>query len=532
MLVIVSDLHLSDGTTGSTISPGAFRLLSDRMTDLATSASWRRDGSYRPIERIDLLLLGDVLDVIRSSRWLQSDARPWSDTNSAEMFETVADITGHLLRCNEVALGEFRNLAQQGLTIPLATTQGRLAPGEQQPVPVRIHYMVGNHDWFFHLPGEGYNQLRRKIALHLGLATNPDTPFPHEAWESNELLQVMRRHKVFARHGDVYDPFNYEGDRNASSLGDVIVIELLNRFGARIAEELADELPASALAGLREIDNIRPLLMIPVWIEGLLERSCPEPALRKRVKQIWDELADAFLEQPFVRSRDTWCPIDLVDGLQKALKFSRRLSVGWASWIAQWICQMRGVDSGSYYHHALSEQDFRNRRARHIVYGHTHHSEVVHLDASHAEGYVLHQAYFNSGTWRRVYEPTHWAPREHEFIASDTLTYLAFFKDDERNGRPYEMWTGRLGISPTAQTTYRVDSGTTAHKSAVHISTQSGQYGTILPQLAECGSSPGLTIGKRTDPGHPISTPSVPVRPPHFTLPASPGGATGRRVVG
>ena len=37
-----------------------------------------------------------------------------------------------------------------------------------------------------------------------------------------QLLEALRRHKVFARHGDIYDPFNFEGDRNQSSLGDAI----------------------------------------------------------------------------------------------------------------------------------------------------------------------------------------------------------------------------------------------------------------------------------------------------------------------
>ena len=40
-------------------------------------------------------------------------------------------------------------------------------------------------------------------------------------------------------------------------------------------------------------------------------------------------------------------------------------------------------------HRRLTEQDFRNRRAKHIVYGHTHHAENVPLDASYAENYVL-----------------------------------------------------------------------------------------------------------------------------------------------
>ena len=495
MLAIISDLHLTDGTSGSTISPGAFQLLGERLVDLAMGASQRRDGSYRPIERVDLLLLGDVLDVIRSTRWLQGRPRPWDDVASPGLFESASQIVGDILRFNDEALAEFRRLAAAGVAIPAATRDGRLAEDALTDVPVHIHYMVGNHDWFLHLPGDNYSRLRRQVAQYMGLATNPDAPFPHEAWECNELLQTMRRHKVFARHGDVYDPFNYEGDRNASSLGDVIVIELLNRFGAQVQRELADDLSPSALAGLREIDNIRPLLLIPVWIEGLLERSCPHPATRKQVKKIWDALADEFMEHPFVHRRDTWCPVDIVDGLQKALKFSRRLSVGWASWIAQWMWQLRGVDNSSYYQHALSEQDFRNRRAKHIVYGHTHGHEVVPLDASFAEGYVLNQTYFNSGTWRRVYEQTRFASHEHEFIAADALTYLAFFKDDERRGRPYETWTGTLGISPVACAAHRVDAG--ASDAA----------------------------------GKPISTPTVPVRAPHFAVPLAPVRAAGGAFV-
>jgi UDP-2,3-diacylglucosamine pyrophosphatase LpxH len=494
MLTIISDLHLTDGTSGSTISPGAFALLHERLTDLACGASYRRDGSYRPIDRVDLLLLGDVLDIIRSGRWLEGRVRPWDDATTPAFVDTVTRITVDILRHNHEAFAEFRKLAEQGVAIPAATRDGRAADSELMPVPVRIHYMCGNHDWFLHLPGENYHRIRRAVAAHMGLATPPDAPFPHEAWENNELLQTMRRHKVFARHGDVYDPFNYEGDRNASSLGDVVVIELLNRFGAQVRRELGEDLPESALAGLREIDNIRPLLLVPVWIDGLLERSCPQPSVRKQVKKIWDALADEFLEQPFVRNRDTWCPIDIVDGLQKALKFTRRLSVGWASWIAQWMWQLRGASSASFSEHALTEQDFRNRRAKHIVYGHTHYAEVVPLDASFAEGYVLHQAYFNCGTWRRVYEQTRFAPSEHEFIPADTLTYLAFFKDDERRGRPYETWSGTLGIAPQPPTALRLDTGA--------ITDAAGQ---------------------------PISTPSVPLRAPHFAVPLAPvrtpGGA-------
>ena len=147
----------------------------------------------------------------------------------------------------------------------------------------------------------------------------------------------------------------------------------------------------------------------------------------------------------------------MVDGLERALKFTKRLSLGWASAVSTWLAQFRGSQGDSYWRHALGEQDFRNRRAKHIIYGHTHASEMVSLDASYAEGYVHNQVYLNSGTWRRVHRQTLFAPNEHEFIASDSMTYLAFFQGDERGGRPYESWSGTLGVNFPERKILRVD---------------------------------------------------------------------------
>ncbi|MGC3969296.1 MAG: hypothetical protein QM775_18635 [Pirellulales bacterium] len=461
MLVVLSDLHLTDGTSGETISSGAFEVFAERLQDLACAASHRADGSYRPIEQFDVLLLGDVLDVIRSTRWLaRKDVRPWSDPKRPEYLDMVSQITAGILKQNEESLAVLRRLTEaRGLELAPADKLGRVADTrERVPVKVDVHYMVGNHDWFYRLPGPGYDLLRQSVVRHLGLANKPNQPFAHDPHESEVLLETMRRHKVFARHGDIYDPFNFEGDRNASSLGDAIVIELLNRFPAAVEEELGGDLPDATFHGLREIDNVRPLLLIPVWIDGILERTCAFPELRRRVKIIWDRLADQFLELQFVRERDTWNPNDLVDNLQRVLKFSKRLSIGWAADLLKFVNGLRGQDNDSYAAHALAEQDFRNRRAKHIIYGHTHYSESVPLDASYAEGYVLNQTYFNSGTWRRVHRQTVLAPSEHEFLASDVMTYLAFFQGDERRGRPYETWSGTLGLSPAANITRRLDS--------------------------------------------------------------------------
>ena len=261
MLVIISDLHLSDSTCGSTLPPGAFEVFAQRLRETAEAASWRSDDTYRPIERVDLVLLGDVMDTLRSARWAaMPNIRPWGNTDTPDFVGQVSRITNDILRANDASLAVFRGLTgQQGLTVPPAIRTGRPAMGaEGEPVPVYIYYMVGNHDWFYHLPSPKMAPLRQKIISQMGLANRADEPFPHDFTESDELVQVMRRHRVAARHGDLYDRFNFEGDRAASSLGDAVVIELENRFSAEVQTQLANELPASTIIGLREIDNIRP----------------------------------------------------------------------------------------------------------------------------------------------------------------------------------------------------------------------------------------------------------------------------------
>ena len=118
MLIIISDLHLTDGTSGTTIGPSAFEIFKDRITDMAIKASWRKDENgkkvYSPIKRIDIILLGDVLDIIRSKHW--SDApnglRPWSDFTSPEYISMVKKINKNILSHNEAAFAKLRALTQ------------------------------------------------------------------------------------------------------------------------------------------------------------------------------------------------------------------------------------------------------------------------------------------------------------------------------------------------------------------------------------------------------------------------------------
>ncbi len=481
MLVIISDLHFTDGSSGTTISDGAFRVFRQRLRDLAYDASWRlkkkqgvredagEEYVYEPIDSFDIILLGDIFDVIRSKSWgFQKNAiRPWdygtSATASKKVAAKVSGITADILKHNSESFDILKSLTRPSenhakslsITLPPAkdgkpdsTVDWAPWAEGRQPVKVRIHYMVGNHDWFYHAPDAGFVAIRRKIQNALGLVNDPAQPFPHEPEESTAISQVLADHDVYARHGDIYDSFNFEGERDASSLGDAIVIELLNRFPLEVAARLEKDLdgvPPGVVKGLKEIDNVRPLLLAPVWIDGLLRRLCKDHKQIKQVKKVWNDLVHKFLKIPFIKDRNSWLnPWDNVDQLRTALILSSGLSLHTASRLLQWINDKGIKRPDSYYREALTEPKFKNLTAKYIVYGHTHHHQLTPLDVSYPPPGELKQLYLNSGTWRRVHGLAKLNTKDEEFVGYDVMTYLTFFKDDERCGRSFEVWSGSL----------------------------------------------------------------------------------------
>ena len=158
MLVIISDLHLTDGTSGDTIHAGAFSEFLENVRELACDASWRSDSRYQPIEQIDVLLLGDILDVIRSTQWCDAppDVRPWGNQDDPRFAEIVQNITSKVIQNNSQSLAILKSLHSPDImSVPPQAPGGGVAtkPAGRVHIPVRIHYMVGNHDWFFHLKG-------------------------------------------------------------------------------------------------------------------------------------------------------------------------------------------------------------------------------------------------------------------------------------------------------------------------------------------------------------------------------------------
>lgn len=518
MLVIISDLHLGDGTTADSIPASAFYLFAKRLRQDAHFAAmnYRKEnpyGKYQPFEELDVLLMGDILDPLHSTKWFykmggdesyvidekgekvyvpiteQREAdyvRPWSDPQSRQFSDKLKEITLAILDHNKEGLQVFRDLAEGKLiSFDDVDEQGNRIPdpARQRPLKVNFYYMLGNHDWYYHLKGEAFDEIRKVIVERMGLCNSPHLPFPYDlgqdrpksharytGWKTdlNEgnndagiIGELLQQYNVFARHGDYYDMFNFdiEHGRDSSTLGDAFTMEVCNRFPAQLLRSgLIQAGDLNSIRLLRQMTNIRPALATPLWITSQLKKLGEdiargnvqsdedlkhiERAAKENeaiLKREWDKQTDIFLDLDFVKQKDKW-GIDIVDKMQLAVKLSQMISSQQLDDLVM-LVQSRTGSGGdrSFAQFALTEPAFERDEARYIVYGHTHHHETIPLDYDEGRGA---QVYFNSGTWHTYFDLTRKKPQEKKFVPYKALTYITFYKKNEHGDQDFETWSG------------------------------------------------------------------------------------------
>lgn len=452
MLIIASDLHLGDGTTANSIAPGAFQLFSNRLRETAYYASFRKDGTYRPVEELDLVLLGDILDPLHSTLWLDTGpsdknyTRPWSNIHSPFFAAKLAQTTQAIIDENKKSLEILRRCANgEIILLPPADQSGQPDSSSKERVAtkVRVHYLVGNHDWYYHVKGPAFDEIRKTVIQSLGLCNSPDN-FPHELEEYPELRDILRQYKVFAHHGDRYDKFNFNRTfgRDHATLGDIFTMGVCNRYPVEVQKRYGNQLPPGIVDSLRRLTNIRPALATPLWISGQIKRHAGSAALETELKKVWDDICEEFLQLDVVRQEDKAFKFDVVDALEIAIKISKRTSFQTVNDIVLWVRDRMTENNRSFAEHALTEPAFLDESARFIVYGHTHHHEIVSLNSYGEPPDRQDQLYINSGTWHSYFDLAIKDPSEQRFVPYETLTYLTFYKDGEREGRHFETWSG------------------------------------------------------------------------------------------
>ena len=431
MLVFFSDVHLTDGSSSDTINEEAFDRFADQIVDLV-----RR----RSPHELRLVLLGDGLDLVRSNLWLNAaGVRPWNEPGPAQE-RVVLDILRRIFRANRWAIDHLLDIPAR---IALA---GHLPQG-----PIRLDYVLGNHDWLINR----YESARRLVADRLRLdsaCVRDGFPFVFRS--------PPGAYDVVARHGDVHDRINHagrEGGQAASSLGDAIIVELLNRFPREVGRELGPGAAADeAVRRLREIDNVRPMTHLATWVlETVSELGRDDPQVLEAVDRAMERVVDDFRRNRAVRALmadqlswvQRWYLMALLGDVRR-----RKVNV-LDSWPRLADRAVRGwrllwnLPVSTYAARALDERGTDGRPPRFVVYGHSHRCESVPLGPVSAEG--PDRFYLNTGTWRTVWQMAETGGAEPHFASWKEMAYVVLYAPAESRGRhEFEVWTGGLRDRP------------------------------------------------------------------------------------
>jgi UDP-2,3-diacylglucosamine pyrophosphatase LpxH len=432
MLVVLSDLHFSEAQS-SKIGQHRFNRNLLPETYLAYFTEINQLAKANQISDVDLVLAGDILEISRSSIWLDGDDRPYI-YNEAVLPDSGAEKT--ILKIVD-AIAQEENVS--------ATLSLFRHIHEYFDMDVHLHLMLGNHDRLLNATPKIREEVRKLFGLEGGAAL-----IKHHL----VMKDLQGNPFCLVRHGHEYDPTNFslnihemdiisteipELYYGKACLGDITSIE----FGAslswlfikRYGEEkiLRDATLMALYQRLMEFDDVRPTT---AWLSYLFST-------------------------PGVSQNRTWqlmkpCFTEIINTLSKHDQFNRALSQSAAMskflrflllmilkagifrngipfWMIKTIMKIasKSIKLKSQVKFAKLEELIQNDESgcKCVVSGHSHFAEVSLLSAVNGD----ERYYINTGTWRNVIPAT---KDYQEFGRLKALTKVIVFYPMERRDLP------------------------------------------------------------------------------------------------
>jgi UDP-2,3-diacylglucosamine pyrophosphatase LpxH len=447
MLVVISDLHFreesSDHVGGNNQYPPIvcwrnLPVLPYRRFIAVLAAEAVRNGT----QRLDLALAGDIFDIHRTALWFggQEQIRPYVKASAVS-----APLEGRVLEILE-AIASEDNVSETLAAFRLLANGRYWDNGERDfPVPVRLHYVPGNHDRL----ANATPAIRRRLRALLGMPES-GAPFP---W-----VLALARERAVVRHGHQYDLYNFGADlrqtaeiplylpeehHEAATFGDFVTVDIASRLPFLFRQYHGDEallstpLLRTVYLRLLEFDDLRPqsamlrfLLHMPE--EGLTPQvvwRVIEPVLRQLLEAIHD---DPYLHE-WLRRLSSRAMIDAFDVVRLLLR--RRLWRHTRSiplWLVERFSQAalrRNAQAPAIEHLAVRERAILSGDYLFLVAGHTHAPRVSLLTADP----LGERYYVDTGTWRNQIPA---APDFTSFGRLKSLTYAILYGPEEDLGRP------------------------------------------------------------------------------------------------
>lgn len=390
---VVSDVHLNDHpydrkTESENPRRKHFRHFLSRINqDLA-----RRDG-----DRALLVLNGDILDMTGS--WFEG-ILPW-DHDARRVEALTMALLHRILDNNEAVLNELSRLV---------TSQA-----------AEIVFVMGNHDGLLRRFPQARDIIRNRIT------ENPDLQGTIRFVNFLDYPELS----LYAEHGHQFDPFNRIQDPDVHPLGDYVNILIVNRFVEMVMSKLRENGYSAEVIGnlrvrLHDIEYLRPISLIPLWIETIAKdyRKHPENEGKR-------ETIDAIILLVMAEILDTDATKRLVERLNLPKKFLTNMVNGFIHIpgtlpiVSFLISQAMRRTHSNRYQYKMAQRLHQAKGYRLITFGHTHIPNVMPVSQ---DGY-----YFNTGSWKPVVNLF----KEQDFPPEANLEYLTphvRFNKIERSG--------------------------------------------------------------------------------------------------
>ncbi|BFU96709.1 MAG: hypothetical protein NTNFB02_34310 [Nitrospira sp.] len=398
MLVCLSDLHLSDLQSDDELVE---RLLVETLTSLPAKA--KSIGS----KKIDILWLGDIIDLLVSPQWAQRSLRPW-DSPSPELGSLIENIV--VATCARYAR--------------FFSTMLLLSEKKADEVPTFFHYIIGNHDWLLNSSVARSARVRVDKAFCLA---------PRREGSPLAEGKSFKAYGVYATHGHEFDPSN-AADDNLWPLGDAVVVELLQGFFNQVKAQLTEQSDRTLIRSLEDLFYVRPDMGVPLYIHARLQDEGVSKRQQSIIRGAWETAVNSFMNIPYFNDRmDAYEKRVGLKRLRQLLRVSRPLRrvtdvLSLLSWQRERILRIN--DPGQYEHRALDNLLTNFQSLKYFVMGHTHKAALSPLFPDKDK---VSKAYVNTGTWRKIHRPLFFERQAwKEFAAETVLSYAVFYTAEEQ----------------------------------------------------------------------------------------------------
>lgn len=322
--------------------------------------------ALRPTDKVQLILNGDILDITGS--WFE-DIMPWDDEPDA-IEQILIGILKNIIENNQASFDEIRKLLQHPLS--------------------EVIYLFGNHDGLL----EKYPRAQQFFKECLSAKPEEQARIRFsQNFQSKEL-------ELYVEHGHLLDPFNRPFIFDPP-MGDVINLLIINRFVDWAVENLrangySEDFTSRMHARLHDIEYLRPLSLLPVWVQNVAHQFENDPENRgkaKSINTILIETVSDILHEPQMTKlavERLHMPKAFLSLLVKVtLRIPSILPV--ISFVTSKVVNRTHSNKPQ---HQAAQRIHREKGYRLIAFGHTHIPTVQPLSEN--------AYYFNTGSWKPV----------------------------------------------------------------------------------------------------------------------------------